>query len=107
MRRLVIVLVALVLTGCSGSSDPHPIRHTAQQIQQRLKAERDRIRARVQQVLAEIQQAIPEATQTSPQVQSRGRTGSTTIDQFLDGVLTSVDDYWTKTFEHNGLRAPS
>jgi uncharacterized protein len=110
MRRLVLALAVLVLTfgaaGCGGS-DNHPIRDRAEQLRQRIQAERDRIRARVQEVLDNIERALPQAQETSPKVQSRGRTGARTIDEFLSGVLESVDTYWTQTFKRNGLREPA
>jgi predicted metalloprotease len=109
MRRvalsLLLVVLALAAVGCGGS-DNHPIRDRAEAIRKQLREERDHIRARVRQVLSQIEQAIPKARQTSPEVQSRGRTGATTIDQFLSGVLESVDSYWSETFKRNGLREP-
>src|SRR4051812_30415015 len=105
MRRLALCLVLVALAGC-GQGDNHPLRDRAQEIGQRIQAERDRIRARVQEVLGRLERALPEARRTSPKVQSRGRTGSQTIDQFLTGVLESIDAYWTKTFKANGLREP-
>ena len=103
---LLLVVLAFGFAGCGDGEVRDNLRERAQRIEKRLKAERDKLRARVEEFIGRIEQAIPEATRTSPRVQSRGRTGSQTIDQFLTGVLEDIDGYWTKTLKANDLPEP-
>src|SRR4051794_24445301 len=108
MTRAAACLIALTLlvAGC-GQSDADRLRERAQVLPQRVEAQRQRLHKRVHEILGDLERAIPQAQQTSPQVQSRGRTGSETIDKFLTGVLQSVDAYWTKTLQANKLQVPT
>jgi uncharacterized protein len=110
MRRAVILVMVLAVTlglaGC-GETTREALRQRAEEIRQRVEAERDRLSARIEAVLGNLERALPQARRTSPQVQSRGRTSRQTIDEFLSGVIRSVDAYWTKTFRANGLPTPS
>jgi predicted metalloprotease len=101
-----LVVLAFGFAGCGDGEVRDSLRERAQRIEKRLKAERDKLRKRVEEFLSQIEQAIPEATRTSPRVQSRGRTGSQTIDQFLTSVLEDVDGYWTKTLRASDLPEP-
>jgi uncharacterized protein len=101
-----LLVLAFGLSGCGDGEVRDDLRERAQRIEQRLKAERDKLRKRVEEFLSQIQQAIPEARETSPRVQSRGRTGSQTIDQFLTSLLEDIDGYWTKTLRANDLPEP-
>ena len=103
---LVLVLLATGVAGCGDGEVRDSLRERAQRVEKRLKAERDKLRARVDEFISRIEQAIPEATRTSPRVQSRGRTGSQSIDAFLTSVLKDIDGYWTKTLKANDLPEP-
>jgi predicted metalloprotease len=61
----------------------------------------------VQEYLAQLEQAIPSAEGTSPEVQVRGRDQPQEIDEFMEGVLRNIDEYWTRTLQESGLPAPS
>jgi predicted metalloprotease len=102
----VLLVVLAVSAGGCGQDQKDRLRERAQALEQRVRAERDRIRERVQEILGQIKRSLPQAQRTSPKVQSRGRTGQTTIDAFLTDVLQSIDTYWTKTLKANGLPEP-
>jgi predicted metalloprotease len=116
-RHLVVVLVllavALAAGGC-GRDDAdrfadqvkQEASDRAQELQERAQARVERIRKRIEDVLGQMRQAVPRAERTSPSVQSRGRTETTTIDQFLTDILQSVDAYWTKTLRASDLPEP-
>src|SRR5215211_3462902 len=111
MRTVVtLMLLVLALAGC-GAQDR--VEQAADDARQELHRQRDRVRAeiervrrRIEEVLGELEQAVPRARRTNPQVEARGRTEAGTIDDFLTGVLRSVDRYWTRTLAESGLGEP-
>ncbi len=109
----------LVLSGCGqeslrGDAERALRERTAQvraDVQRRadalgdtIRARRNRIVARIEAVLGDLRQIIPEARATRPEVQRR--TGQQDIEQFLTGVIESVDAYWTRTLRAAGRPAP-
>jgi uncharacterized protein len=109
---LLLVLVALVVGGC-GDGEGDSLRERAERLEERvrdqadrLREQRDRLIRRFEEILGEIEKAIPEARQTSPRVQSRGRVSVNDVDEFMQRILTSVDEYWTQTLRANDLPEP-
>ncbi len=118
--RLSLLLSVLVLSGCGqenlrGDAERAVRERTAQvraDVQRRadalgdtIRARRRRIVARIEAVLGDLRQIIPEARVTRPEVQRRA--GQQDIEQFLTGVIESVDAYWTRTLRAAGRPAPA
>jgi predicted metalloprotease len=67
---------------------------------------RERFGKRIDEVLRDLDGVFERPGRTSPVVRSNGRNEPQTIDEFMTGVLRSVDRYWTRTFEAAGLPEP-
>ena len=111
---LLFAILALGLPGC-GASDriEEEIDRTRVEAERRLKEIRrdlegraDRLRKRIEELIGELEQAVPEARRTAPEVRSRGNTEPSTIDEFMTGVLGSIDSYWEQTFAASDLPQP-
>ncbi len=120
LRPAVLLLVlacAAALAGCGRDEVEAEVENRIDRVEARVEARVDRARAefrerrdrfgeRIRQVLEDLEQTVPEAEETSPAVQSRGRTESRTIDEFLTGILEDIDSYWEKTFATAQLPTP-
>jgi len=120
-RRLACALLAVMaaaLGGCGGDDVRNEVERARDRVAERfeeLKAKaqdefeerRERYGERIDEVLAEVEQVVPEAETTDPAMRSQGNTEPGTIDDFMTGVLTNIDEYWTKTFAAADLPAPS
>ena len=120
LRPAVLLLVlacAAALAGCGRDEVEAEVENRIDRVEARVEARVDRARAefrerrdrfgeRIRQVLEDLEQTVPEAEETSPAVQSRGRTESRTIDEFLTGILEDIDDYWEMTFAQAQLPTP-
>ena len=67
---------------------------------------REQYGRRIEEVLADLERVVPRAERTSPTVRSRGSNEPETIDVFMEGILTSIDRYWTRTFAAADLPEP-
>ena len=110
MRRLALLLAALVLAGAGcGEEDLRSARDRAEaDLREQVDDLRDRAReagddftAAVRQVLEDIRQAVPEASLPTPRIERE-----TAISRYMTEVLKSVDGYWTETFRASGLEPP-
>jgi uncharacterized protein len=119
VRRLLPLLLAVLLVGPAGcgSEDVDRIRDRAEQVRKDVERRlekakkdfqerRDRFGKRIEEVFRDLDKAFQQPERTSPKVRSRGRNGVTTIDAFLTDILGSIDTFWTRTFERNGLPTP-
>lgn len=117
LRRLLLVLLPLLaLGGCGGGVDLRQqaqdraekvrtdLERRANKISKDVRTRRKRIVARVEKVIGDLKQIVPEAPVTRPEVQRRA--GDQDIEQFLTGVIQSVDAYWTKTLKAAGRPEP-
>lgn len=120
LRRLLLaVLPVAALAGC-GSEELNTraeqevrdrsaqvredVERRADRLSDRLRERRERIVARIEEVIGDLEQIIPEAPVTQPEVQRRA--GEQDVEQFLTGVIKSVDAYWTKTLTASGRPEP-
>jgi predicted metalloprotease len=101
-RRAVAGLLALLfavvaLAGCGGDGAGD-----AKKIADELRTSANEVAQRIRDAIDALQKAVPRAGSQSRPPQSKGNT----IEEFLTGVLTSVDSYWTRTLTANGLPEP-
>jgi predicted metalloprotease len=96
----------LLLAPACGAADS--ARERVERLQEEGERLRDRARTaseefgrRVGEVLDEIRQAVPEASLPTPQVRE-----PTALEAYMEEVLVSVDDYWTRTLAASGLQEP-
>jgi hypothetical protein len=115
VRLIVTLLAALVLglgLSACGETDQarQDLEERADRVREQVRSEVERrtarIRARIEEVIGQMEQAVPQAQRTAPEVRSQGRTSETEIGRFLDGVLTNIDRYWTRTFAESNLPEP-
>lgn len=109
MRRLLSFAAlagVLLLAPACGAADS--ARERVDSLQEEGERLRDRARTaseefgrRVGEVLDEIRQAVPEASLPTPQVRE-----PTALEAYMEEVLVSVDDYWTRTLAASGLQEP-
>ncbi len=118
MKIVVLTLTAcalVVLSGCAAEDQVESARERLAERTERLRRDvqreyrqrRDKIKGRVQEYLAQLEQSIPSAEGTSPEVKVRGRSEPQEIDEFMEGVLRNIDEYWTRTLRANDLPPPS
>src|SRR5919206_2169498 len=100
--RLLLVLLVAACVALGGCGSQHPIRD----LRQRAEQARERLKKRVEEVLTQLQQAVPEATPRTRAPATRGRTEVSQVESFLDEVLGSVDQYWTRTLTAAGRPPP-
>jgi predicted metalloprotease len=100
--RLLLVLLVAACVALGGCGSQHPIRD----LRQRAEQARERLKKRVEEVLTQLQQAVPEATPRTRAPATRGRTEVSQVEGFLDEVLGSVDQYWTRTLTAAGRPPP-
>jgi predicted metalloprotease len=117
MRRAVLLLSLLLLSGCG----PDEVEERARELQARAEARAERVRDRVEEVrddaekvgrrtakrvrevLRDLEQAVPEA---GPQAVPPRREGGKTVEDFLAEVLEDVDTYWETTLAAAGRPTP-
>jgi predicted metalloprotease len=92
---LAVVLAAVALSGCGGGGD-------AEKIVNDVRASAEQVAQRIRDAVDKLQKAVPRAGRDTRPPQSKRNT----IEEFLTGVLTSVDSYWTRTLSANGLPEP-
>ena len=111
---LPLAVLALALGGC-GATDriEDEVERTKVEAERKLREIRrdledqaGKLRERIEKLIGELEQVVPEARRTAPEVRSRGKTEPTTIDEFMTGVLESIDSYWEKTFAAADLPQP-
>ena len=114
---LLLALLALVLAGCGSDDVVDRAREQAEEVrrdvERRVEAaereferRRERYGRRIDEVLGDLDKVFQRPERTSPTVRARGRTGVTTIDQFMTDVLQDIDGYWTRTFAASDLPEP-
>ena len=105
MRRLAILLCALLLAGC-GSEETRErvaqVREKAEELRKRAEELRDELKQRVEETIAQIEQAIPAA---GPLTEPPTR-GNSSMQRFLTEVIEDVDRYWTTTLRAADLPEP-
>jgi predicted metalloprotease len=92
---LAVLLAAVALSGCGESED-------AKKIVGDVRASAEQVAQRIRDAVDKLQRAVPRAGTEARPPQSKGNT----IEEFLTGVITSVDSYWTRTLSANGLPEP-
>jgi predicted metalloprotease len=107
------VVGGLGLGGCGDGSARDEFDRARDRIEQRIAAareefqeRRERYGKRIREVLDDLERQFPRAETTSPAVRSRGNDEAETIDVFMTRVLTSIDRYWSRTFDAAGLPEP-
>jgi hypothetical protein len=110
----IVACTIAVLAGCAAEDGIDDAREQLAErteklrrdVEREYREQRDRIEGRVQEYLAQLEQAIPEAEGTSPEVRVRGRNQPQEIDEYMEGVLRNIDEYWTRTLRASGLPEP-
>ena len=114
---LLLALLALVLAGCGSDDVVDRAREQAEEVrrdverrvetaEREFERRRERYGRRIDEVLGDLEKVFQRPERTSPTVRARGRTGVTTIDQFMTDVLQDIDGYWTRTFAESDLPEP-
>jgi uncharacterized protein len=102
--RLVALLLAIVCAVGVAACGGEDLQERARDVRDRAEQLGERIAERVREQLAEIRREIPAASLERPR--TAGRTEAGRIDGFLTEVLTSVDEYWTRTLRASGVEEP-
>jgi predicted metalloprotease len=102
--RLVALLLAIVCAVGAAACGGEDLQERARDVRDRAEQLGERIAERVREQLAEIRREIPAASLERPR--TAGRTEAGRIDGFLTEVLTSVDEYWTRTLRASGVEEP-
>ncbi len=114
LLSLALIALTVALGGCGGEDFQAARDRVEERFAERLadarrefERRREEYGKRIDDVLDELDRAVPRAQRTSPVVRSGASTEPTTIDAFMERVLTNIDQYWTRTFAAAGLPEPS